>query len=102
MVGMVLLSALRVAPLYIDNNVIVNAMDGMINNNDFEGMSMTEVSSELRRSLITNGIRDFDTDNVVLNREGDDNFVDINYQSKVPLFSNIEILVKFANRFPKN
>jgi hypothetical protein len=102
MVGMVLLFALKVAPAYMNNNVIVNAMDGMINNNDFESMSIAEVRSSLQRSLVTNNIRDFSTSNAVLTREGDDSFVDINYESRVPLFYNIDIVVVFENRFDKN
>ncbi|MDC1436191.1 DUF4845 domain-containing protein [Gammaproteobacteria bacterium] len=102
MVGMFLLSALKVAPSYMDNNVIVNAMDGMINNNDFESMSIAEVRSNLQRSLVTNNIREFDSSSVVLTREGNNNFVDINYESRVPLFYNIDIVVTFENRFDKN
>jgi hypothetical protein len=99
---MFLLSALKVAPSYMDNNVIVNAMDGMINNNDFESMSIAEVRSNLQRSLVTNNIREFDSSSVVLTREGNNNFVDINYESRVPLFYNIDIVVTFENRFDKN
>lgn len=102
MVGMFLLSALKVAPSYMDNNVIVNAMDGTINNNDFESMSIAEVRSNLQRSLVTNNIREFDSSSVVLTREGNNNFVDINYESRVPLFYNIDIVVTFENRFDKN
>jgi hypothetical protein len=102
MVGMFLLSALKVAPSYMDNNVIVNAMDGMINNNDFESTSIAEVRSNLQRSLVTNNIREFDSSSVVLTREGNNNFVDINYESRVPLFYNIDIVVTFENRFDKN
>lgn len=101
-VGMFLLSALKVAPSYMDNNVIVNAMEGIISNNDFEAMSISEVRASLQRTLTTNNIREFDMTNVVLTREGDDRFVDINYESRVPLFYNIEILVVFENRFDKN
>ncbi len=102
MVGMFLLSALKVAPSYMDNNVIVNAMDGMINNNDFESMSIAKVRSNLQRSLVTNNIREFDSSSGVLTREGNNNFVDINYESRVPLFYNIDIVVTFENRFDKN
>lgn len=102
MVGMFLLSALKVAPSYMDNNVIVNAMDGTINNNDFESMSIAEVRSNLQRSLVTNNIREFDSSSVVLTREGNNNFVDINYESRVPLFYNTDIVVTFENRFDKN
>ena len=101
-VGMVLLSALKVVPAYMDNNVIVNAVEDMIANNDFEEMSLAEVRSDLQRSLITNGIRDFESSYVVLTREGDDRFIDINYEARAPLFYNIEIIVVFANRFDKN
>jgi len=101
-IGIVLLSALKVAPAYLDNNIMVNAMNGMIDNNDFEEMSVSEVRSALQRSLITNGIRDFDASNVVLTREGNDRYIDINYETRASLFYNIEIVVTFENRFDKN
>lgn len=101
-IGMVLLSAIKVAPAYMDNNVVVNAMEGIINNNDFEAMGVGDVRSDLQRSLITNGIRDFDASNIVLTREGDDRYIDINYEYRTPLFYNIEIVVMFENRFDKN
>ena len=102
MVGIIFLSVLKVAPAYLDDNVVGNAMEGMINNNDFEAVSLSEVRSELQRALITNGIRDFDASKVVLIREGDDRYIDINYETRAPLFYNIEIVVVFENRFAKN
>ncbi|MDG2091366.1 MAG: DUF4845 domain-containing protein [Gammaproteobacteria bacterium] len=101
-VGMVLLSALKVVPAYLNNNIIANAMEGMINNNDFEAVSLAEVRSGLQSSLVTNGIRDFASSNVVLTREGDDRYIDINYETRAPLFYNIEVVVIFENRFDKN
>ena len=101
-VGLFLLSALKVAPSYMDNNVIVNTMEGIISNNDFKAMSIAEIRADLQRSLVTNNIRDFEGANVVLTREGNDSFVDINYESRVPLFYNISVVVTFENRFDKN
>jgi hypothetical protein len=101
-VGLFLLSALKVAPSYMDNNVIENTMEGIISNNDFRAMSISEIRAELQRSLVTNNIRDFEGSNVVLTREGNDSYVDINYESRVPLFYNISIVVTFENRFDKN
>lgn len=101
-VGLFLLSALKVAPSYMDNNVIENTMEGIISNNDFRAMSISEIRAELQRSLVTNNIRDFEGSNVVLTREGNDSYVDINYESRVPLFYNISVVVTFENRFDKN
>jgi len=101
-VGMVLLSALKIAPAYMDNNVVVNAMEGIINNNDFSSMSLSDIRSDLQRTLVTNSIRDFDLGSVVLTREGNNSYIDINYESRSHLFYNIEIVVVFENRFDKN
>ena len=101
-IGMVLLSGLKVVPAYMDNNVVNNAMEGIISNNDFEAMSLSDIRSDLQRTLITNGIREFNTSNIVLTREGDDRYIDINYEYRTSLFYNIEIVVVFANRFDKN
>ncbi len=101
-VGMVLLSALKIAPAYMDNNVVVNAMEGIINNNDFSSMSLSDIRSDLQRTLVTNSIRDFDLGSVVLTREGNNSYIDINYESRSQLFYNIEIVVVFENRFDKN
>ena len=80
-VGMVLLSALKIVPAYMDNNVVVNAMEGIINNNDFSSMSLSDIRSDLQRTLVTNSIRDFDLGSVVLTREGNNSYIDINYES---------------------
>ena len=92
-VGMVLLSALKIAPAYMDNNVVVNAMEGIINNNDFSSMSLSDIRSDLQRTLVTNSIRDFDLGSVVLTREGNNSYIDINYESRSHLFYNIKLLL---------
>lgn len=102
LVGLFLLSALKVAPSYMDNNVIVNAMEGIASNNDMREMSLADIRGELQKSLLTNSIRDFSMANVVLTREGNLNYIDINYESRVPLFYNISVVVSFENRFDKN
>jgi len=92
-VGMVLLSALKIAPAYMDNNVVVNAMEGIINNNDFSSMSLSDIRSDLQRTLVTNSIRDFDLGSMVLTREGNSSYIDINYESRSHLFYNIKLLL---------
>lgn len=101
LIGLFLLSALKIAPVYLDNNVIVNAMEGLANNNDLRVMSVGEIRNALGRSLRTNNVS-LDLNDVVLNREGNNEYIDINYESRVPLFYNIEVVVTFENRFDKN
>lgn len=101
LVGVVLLAGLKIVPAYLDNNVIVNAMEGVIANNDIRTMGIGEIRTEVMRTVNVNGIRDFDALNIQLVREGAREYVDINYDARVHLFYNIDALVSFENRFVK-
>lgn len=101
LVGVVLLAGLKIVPAYLDNNVIVNAMEGVIASNDVRTMGLGEIRTEVMRTVNLNGIRDFDSQNIQLVREGAREYVDINYDARVHLFYNIDALVSFENRFVK-
>ena len=102
MFALFLISALKIAPAYMDNGIIRDAMEGIAATNDMETMSIAEIRTALMRTLNTNSVENFDAENVVLVREGGEEFIDINYESRAPLFYNIEAVVVFKNRFPKS
>jgi hypothetical protein len=101
MVGIFILAALKIIPTYIDNNIIVNAMEGMVANDELKDKNIAEIRSSLMRTLNTNNVDNFDPNNVVLVREDDREYIDINYEARAPLFYNIEAVVVFTNRFEK-
>ena len=100
LVGLTLLFGLKVAPAYLDNNVITNAMAGLANN-DLGNMTLPQIRESLRRSLQTNNIDGSALQNLQeVSVDGED-YIDINYESRVHLFYNIDIVVVFENRFPR-
>ena len=101
MFGLFLTMALKITPAYLDNNIIVNAMEGVSANNELAEMTMTEVRSALMRTLNTNNVK-LDAQSITIIRIGSEEFIDINYVTTVPLFYNISALVSFSNRFEKN
>ncbi len=101
LIAMFLTAALKLAPAYLANNVINNAMASIAENNDMAVFSIGEIRSALMRTLDTNDIRGFNAANVQVVTEGSQEFVDINYERRVPLFYNIEAVVIFENRFDK-
>lgn len=101
MFGLFLTAGLKLAPLYMDNNVIVDAMEGVIANNDISGMSVGEIRSALSRTLIVNNV-DLPGDAMTEVREGSTDYIVISYESRTPLFYNISAVVAFENRFAKN
>ena len=101
LIAMFLTAALKLAPAYLANNVINNAMASIAENNDMAVISIGEIRSALMRTLDTNDIRGFNAANVQVVMEGSQEFVDINYERRVPLFYNIEAVVIFENMFDK-
>jgi hypothetical protein len=85
-------AALKLVPAYLNNNVVLN---------DMSKLGIGEIRSNLMRTLNTNDIRGFDAAKVQVVTQGSQEFIDINYETRVPLFYNIEAVVKFENRFDK-
>jgi hypothetical protein len=98
--GMVILAALKTVPAYIDDSAIVGTMETIAATPEFETMSVADVRENLMKTLNTNRI-EFDSNNVVLVKEGGNEYIDVNYESRKPLFYNIEAVVVFQHRFEK-
>ena len=99
LLGLFILASLKLAPAYVDHNVIMNTLENIKANNNMNDMSIREIRSSLSRTLITNNIRDFDTNAITLIEENNGNtYINIEYESRVELFYNISALVHFEDR----
>jgi hypothetical protein len=101
LIGLVLTMALKIAPAYLSNNVIVNAMNGVIANNDIRAMGIEDIRKDVMRTVRTNRITGFSPANIKIVRENNIDYIDINYETRVDLMYNIDAVVTFANRFDK-
>lgn len=101
MFGIFLTVALKLAPAYMDNNVIVNAMEGVAANSSLKEMSVTEIREGLYKTLNVNNVT-LDGDAIKVVREGSREYVEISYERRIPLFYNVAALVSFSTRFDKD
>jgi hypothetical protein len=101
LIGLVLTMALKIAPAYLTNNIIVNAMNGVIANNDIKTMQIAEIRSDVMRTVRTNRIEGFSPASIVVTRENSVEYLDVNYETRVHLMYNIDAVVMFTNRFNK-
>ncbi len=99
--GIVVLAVLKIAPAYIDDNTVDNTMQNLAETQEFATMSISEVRSAFMKTMNVNRI-DFDAGNIVLVRDGANEYVDINYESRKSLFYNLDAVVKFSHRYEKN
>jgi len=101
MFGIFLTAALKIAPAYMDNNVIKNTMEGITANNDLSEMTITDIRDSMMKTLNINNVA-LNGDALQLVQEGSREYVDINYERRVPLFYNISAVVSFNHRYEKN
>jgi hypothetical protein len=99
--GVLVTCGLKITPAYIDNNTVKHVMEGIATSSDIKEMSLGEIRQSLAKSLITNNIRQFDASKVVLVKDGDYEYIEINYETRVHLISNIDAVVVHNNRFNK-
>ncbi len=100
LIGLVLTVALKIAPAYLSNGVITNAMEGVIANNDIKTMNIAEIRSDIMRTLRTNRIT-FNPADIKVVRENNVEYIDINYETRVDIMYNVDAIVSFENRFNK-
>ncbi|MES2624311.1 MAG: DUF4845 domain-containing protein [Pseudomonadota bacterium] len=101
MLGLLLTMALKIAPAYFANGTIANAVEGVIANNDIKTMPIGEIRNEVMRTVRTNRIEGFNSADIKVVRENNVDYIDINYETRVRLFYNIDAVVMFENRFNK-
>ncbi len=101
MLGVILAVTLKLAPVYMDHGIVVDTMEDMFAKNDIKLMSMTDIRAGMVKTLAVNRVEGFEVDNIQRVKEGSLEFVDVNYETRVPLFFNIEAVVVFKNRFNK-
>jgi Domain of unknown function (DUF4845) len=101
MFGVILAMTLKLAPVYMDHAIVVDTMEDIFAKNDIKLMSMTDIRAGMVKTLAVNSVEGFEVDNIQRVKEGSLEFVDVNYETRVPLFFNIEAVVVFKNRFNK-
>lgn len=94
--------AVKMFPVYARNMTVRNSIEGALAGNDISTMTVAQFRREAMRSIDqANGIRDFDANDIVYVREGSNDYLDVNYEYRVDLFYNIDVIISFENRFSR-
>ena len=92
--------AVKVFPVYARNIAIKNSIESTLASNDVSQMNIANFRREAMKSIDqANGIRDFDASTIVYTREGSFDYIDVNYEYRIDLFTNIDVVISFQNRF---
>lgn len=85
----------KLFPVYVDHNFITSVTHSMLDHNGMSTMSESQIRQDLESSLRLNNVRNFNIDDVHVYREGNSTRVRIQYEKRIPLIGNIDLLVRF-------
>lgn len=96
--GFALTCAFKIGPLYLDNYFVRAALKSL-EDERIETQDSTLVRRTLDRYFMVNNVRDVSARDAVISRERDRVVVSLDYERRVNLIGNLDVVVRFSNRF---
>lgn len=90
-----LTAGLKVAPLYVDHNLITGICEELVENGEAANMTVTDVRNRVSNSLRINNITGFDLSDITMRKENNEAIITIDYERRVELIANLDIVAKF-------
>lgn len=90
-----LTAGLKVAPLYVDHNLISGICEELVENGEAANMTITDVRNRVSNSLRINNVTGFDLSDITMRKENNQAIISIDYERRVELIANLDIVAKF-------
>jgi len=100
LLGVLIMAGLKLSPAYMDNMVIKNAIENLKESGELEDMPLRDIRRYVTRTAQTNG-GSFQSDGLDQVEIDDVDYIAVEYESRVPMFLNIDAVVKFNYRIEK-
>jgi hypothetical protein len=89
---------LKVLPVYIDHNFVRGVAETLMESGRGATLTQAEVREEVADRLRINNVREFDLNSITMARESGAAVINIRYEKRIPLISNIDLLISFDER----
>lgn len=86
---------LKIAPIYINHNLLTGICQDLIDNGQASNMTQSEIRSTVSNNLRINQIQGFDVDNIRMRRENGEAIISIAYESRIELVANLDVIATF-------
>jgi hypothetical protein len=97
--GFFMLFAFKVVPLYAENRYVESALRSLESGGEkLEQMTDAEINKKLGNFYMINNVRsEGPNKNIKVQRESEKVLVTVDYETRVPLFYNIDLVLSFQN-----
>jgi hypothetical protein len=87
--------ALKLIPVYIEGATVSSAISSAIEKGEFEGLSVGRIKSKVGKIFEINMVEGISAKDVKIKRSKGLTTLDANYEQRMPLMFNIDVVVKF-------
>ena len=89
---------LKILPVYLDHNFVKGVAEDLIADGRAATLTQGEIREEIANGLRVNNVRDFNLNSVTLERENAEPVLVIEYERRVHLVANIDVIISFDDR----
>ena len=89
---------LKILPVYLDHNFVKGVAEELIADGRAASLTQGEIREEIANGLRVNNVRDFNPHGITLERENAEPVLVIEYERRVPLVANIDVIISFDDR----
>lgn len=100
MIAGVLSAGLKVAPLYIEDNIVTSYCSTLIESGEAANLTVTELRNMVADNLRINNVQDFDTSAIKMTKNNGEPKITIAYERRKELFLNLDVIAKFETVLP--
>lgn len=100
LLAIIIFAGLKISPAYIDDQIISSTINNMKNDGELASMPLREIRTRISRTMIANGAS-WDSDSIDEVEVNGQQYIQVQYEKRVEMFWNIDAVVKFDYRIPK-
>jgi len=101
LLGIIIFAGLKISPAYIDDRIISTTLENMRAEGELASAPLSEIRRRVSRTMIANGAN-WQSDSLDQVEQGGVNYIEVKYETRVPMFWNIDAIVKFDYRVAKS
>ncbi|MDD2723692.1 MAG: DUF4845 domain-containing protein [Methylovulum sp.] len=98
-IGSIALLVLKILPIYLDHNKVVNAMDQVKKMEGVVNLSEYELKNAFAKKFSVNYVYDIKPADIRITKSGGYLKVSIEYEKVEPIIGNLSVLVEFDDSF---
>ena len=100
--GGLLTLVIKLGPAYLDDITIQEAMESLDGTEGLSQMGPAQVRTLINKRLSVNNVRGFDAKNISVDKDGDLVVINVDYEVRNNLFSNVDTVVHFKHKYEMN